>query len=253
MSWPKVVLFGDSITQFSFSQGGWGAAVADALQRKCDVLNRGFSGYNTSWARFILRQCFPGEMLTGVALVTLFFGANDASLKEVNRIQHVTLDDYRTNMKAILQYFIDGGLQANQVILITPPPLGEEKWAVACMEKYGSPINRSNANTGLYAKACCSVAQEFGTGLLDLWTSMQEDKHWLRFFNDGLHLSQDGSTFVAERLVKIVKERTSTCPRCFRTGRTLTLPAQKRASCSETFMGERLGMIPSKVVACSTK
>lgn len=44
---PTVVLFGDSLTQFSFSEGGWGAGMADAYQRRADVLNRGLSGYNT--------------------------------------------------------------------------------------------------------------------------------------------------------------------------------------------------------------
>lgn len=43
----RIVLFGDSITQQSFSCGGWGARMADAYQRKADVLNRGYSGYNT--------------------------------------------------------------------------------------------------------------------------------------------------------------------------------------------------------------
>ena len=39
--------------------------------------------------------------------------------------------------QAIVQYLIDGGLQADQIILMTPPALGEEAWTAACMEKYG--------------------------------------------------------------------------------------------------------------------
>ncbi|PNI72817.1 IAH1 isoform 7, partial [Pan troglodytes] len=31
--WPRLLLFGDSITQFSFQQGGWGASLADRLVR----------------------------------------------------------------------------------------------------------------------------------------------------------------------------------------------------------------------------
>ena len=53
---PSVVLFGDSITQFSFSRehNGWGAGLADWYQRSADVFNRGFGGYNSSelWALF---------------------------------------------------------------------------------------------------------------------------------------------------------------------------------------------------------
>lgn len=47
---PTFVLFGDSITQQSFSEKGcWGAMVADAWTRCVDVVNRGFSGYTTRW------------------------------------------------------------------------------------------------------------------------------------------------------------------------------------------------------------
>lgn len=50
--------------------------------RKCDVLNRGFSGYNTRWARIILpRLIASGSGLESPAAVTVFFGANDSALK----------------------------------------------------------------------------------------------------------------------------------------------------------------------------
>lgn len=47
---PQILLIGDSITQYSFSVGGWGARLADWYVRKADVVNRGLSGYNSSWA-----------------------------------------------------------------------------------------------------------------------------------------------------------------------------------------------------------
>jgi len=39
----KIILYGDSITQMSFSaiDCGWGAYIADRYQRRADVLNRG--------------------------------------------------------------------------------------------------------------------------------------------------------------------------------------------------------------------
>jgi hypothetical protein len=47
---PAWVLFGDSITQFACSaDGGWASHLAFAYQRKCDVVERGFAGYNTRW------------------------------------------------------------------------------------------------------------------------------------------------------------------------------------------------------------
>ena len=40
----------------SFGEGGFGAVLADAYARRMDVRNRGFSGYNTRWARHYPRS-----------------------------------------------------------------------------------------------------------------------------------------------------------------------------------------------------
>lgn len=79
---PKFLLFGDSITQKSFSVGGWGAALTDAYQRKADVLNRGYSGYNSRWALQLLDRVLPEEVPGEIVLSTVFFGANDAALPD---------------------------------------------------------------------------------------------------------------------------------------------------------------------------
>ena len=44
---PRFVLFGNSITQYSFQPAGFGASIAHLYQRHADIVNRGFSGYNT--------------------------------------------------------------------------------------------------------------------------------------------------------------------------------------------------------------
>ncbi|XP_060042996.1 isoamyl acetate-hydrolyzing esterase 1 homolog isoform X2 [Erinaceus europaeus] len=109
--WPRVLLFGDSITQFSFQQGGWGASLADKLVRKCDVLNRGFSGYNTRWAKIILpRLIRKGNSLDNLVAVTIFFGANDSALKgcKLNRLNAV-VGEYAS---ACLQVAQDCGTDA---------------------------------------------------------------------------------------------------------------------------------------------
>jgi hypothetical protein len=41
---PSIVLFGDSITQQSFTPSGWGAALANDYATSMDIFNRGFSG-----------------------------------------------------------------------------------------------------------------------------------------------------------------------------------------------------------------
>jgi hypothetical protein len=104
---PRFVLFGDSLTQRSFEDGGFGAGLTSAYQRKvlcrpalapiqlqkaladicwrlvqADVVLRGYSGYNTRWARFLLPKIFPLSASEPTRLVTVFFGANDAALPD---------------------------------------------------------------------------------------------------------------------------------------------------------------------------
>ncbi|XP_062064921.1 isoamyl acetate-hydrolyzing esterase 1 homolog isoform X2 [Lepus europaeus] len=174
LAWPGVLLFGDSITQFSFQPGGWGAALAHRLARKCDVLNRGFSGYNTRWARIILpRLIGRASGLDSPVAVTVFFGANDSALKGENPKQHVPLDEYAGNLRGMVQYLQSVGVPESRVILITPPPLDEAAWEKECIAQ-GHRLNRRNAVVGEYASACVQVAQDCGTDVLNLWALMQE-------------------------------------------------------------------------------
>ncbi|XP_066292468.1 isoamyl acetate-hydrolyzing esterase 1 homolog [Branchiostoma lanceolatum] len=212
-TWPKFVLFGDSITQLAFSDGGWGAALQHVLQRKCDVVCRGLSGYTTAWGKLVLPQIINKNNAEDIVLVTIFFGANDASLKEMSP-KHVPLDVYKTNLTDMLEYLQQLGLGSDQVILITPPALDEQAWLKHCQEM-GSSINRLNEVTGQYAKACWDVATERKMTCVDLWTAMQKEKDWQRYLDDGLHLSKEGSQFLAQYLVPLAQEGTNHLPIIF--------------------------------------
>ncbi len=61
--------------------GGWGARLANSYQRKADIINRGFNGYNSRWALHLLDRVFPEEN-PELLLATVFFGANDAALPD---------------------------------------------------------------------------------------------------------------------------------------------------------------------------
>ena len=108
----KLILFGDSLTEGSFSVGGWGARLAHQYLRRLDIVNRGmmksrksllrclmpchglclsvassplgFGGYNTRWIRHILDDVFQGCNGDNTALVTVFLGANDAAMPAPN-------------------------------------------------------------------------------------------------------------------------------------------------------------------------
>ncbi|XP_026644744.1 isoamyl acetate-hydrolyzing esterase 1 homolog isoform X2 [Microtus ochrogaster] len=133
------------------------------------------SGYNTRWAKIILPRLIKKEnsVETPVA-VSIFFGANDSSLKGENPKQHVPLDEYRANLRDMVQYLTSAGIPQERVILITPPPLHEAAWEKECILK-GCKLNRLNAVVGEYADACVQAARDCGTDVLDLWALMQKD------------------------------------------------------------------------------
>ncbi|XP_007969713.1 isoamyl acetate-hydrolyzing esterase 1 homolog isoform X1 [Chlorocebus sabaeus] len=210
--WPRLLLFGDSITQFSFQQGGWGASLADKLVRKCDVLNRGFSGYNTRWAKIILpRLIRKGNSLDIPVAVTIFFGANDSALKDENPKQHIPLEEYATNLKSMVQYLKSVDIPENRVILITPTPLCETAWEKECIIQ-GCKLNRLNSVVGEYANACLQVAQDCGTDVLDLWTLMQDSQDFSSYLSDGLHLSPKGNEFLFSHLWPLIEKKVSSLP-----------------------------------------
>jgi hypothetical protein len=79
---PTIVLFGDSLTEYGYSctpadgsqatAAGWVSLLSDAYCRRADVLNRGFSGYNTNLACRLAPGIF-GMCPNGVLLTVVWF------------------------------------------------------------------------------------------------------------------------------------------------------------------------------------
>ncbi|KAM3931412.1 isoamyl acetate-hydrolyzing esterase 1 homolog [Leptodactylus fuscus] len=213
ISWPRLLLFGDSITQFAFESNGWGATLANKLVRKCDVLNRGLSGYNTRWAKHILPKLIPDSRhAADIAAVTIFFGANDSSIKEINPQQHVPLEEYTENLRSMIRYLKSVDIKQEKIILITPPPIYEPSWEQHCLTK-GYKLNRLNAVTGAYARACAEVGRESGADVVDLWTLMQDGgSDYTVYLSDGLHLSDEGNQFLESKLWLVLEKKLEALP-----------------------------------------
>ncbi|XP_059291011.1 GDSL esterase/lipase At5g45920 isoform X2 [Lycium ferocissimum] len=175
---PKIYLFGDSITEMSFDDGGWGASLVKHFNRTVDVVLRGYSGYNTRWALKVIKKVFPETEESPLA-VTVFFGANDACLVDrCSAFQHVPIDEYKQNLHSIVS-FLKGRWPTTQIILISPPPIDEPARLLYPFteNKLGRP-ERTNEAAGNYAKACLAVAAECGVVAVDLWTRMQQIPGW---------------------------------------------------------------------------
>ncbi|KAL5725111.1 hypothetical protein ACHQM5_008291 [Ranunculus cassubicifolius] len=206
---PQIVLFGDSITEQSFRHGGWGSSLADTYSRKADVLVRGYGGYNTRWALFLLHHLFPPSCEKPAVAATIFFGANDAALLgRTSERQHVPIDEYKENLRKIARHLKECS-PTMLVILITPPPIDEEGRFEYARSLYGDKAmelsERTNETTGVYAKECVEVAKELGLSSINLWSKMQETQGWQKkFLRDGLHLTEEGNGIVHQEVVKVL-------------------------------------------------
>lgn len=208
MARPQIILFGDSITQFSFDVHGWGGLLSHAYQRKADVLNRGYSGYNTTWALHGMHKVLPPGGPAPL-LLTIFFGANDAALSNGSASrQHVPLDCFGANLREMVARGRAAG--ARHLVLITPPPVYAPDRVKCNKERYGleGMPERTNEEAGRYASVCKEVAAELGVPVLDLWTQFQARDGWqTRLLCDGLHLSDEGNTTVYELLQQLVNRQ----------------------------------------------
>ncbi|KAJ4961644.1 hypothetical protein NE237_021554 [Protea cynaroides] len=205
---PQLVLFGDSITEQSFRRGGWGAALADTYSRKADVVVvRGYGGYNTRWALFLLHLLFPLECTNPPLATTIFFGANDAALSgRNNERQHVPVEEYKENLRRMVNH-LKKCSPTMLVVLITPPPVDEEGRLEYARSVYGEKAvklpERTNEMAGVYAKQCVELARELGLPSIDLWSKMQEAEKWRKkFLSDGLHLTEGGNAVLHQEVAR---------------------------------------------------
>ncbi|KAL4445884.1 hypothetical protein ABPG77_009083 [Micractinium sp. CCAP 211/92] len=210
---PTFVTFGDSITQRGFAPG-WTSALADAYQRRADVINRGYSGYNSRWALQLLPKVFPAPAGPGSppppALATVWFGANDAALPDCGSArQHVPLPEYKANLAAIVEHLRGVGVPA--IVLITPPPISEPDRIIHVQKTYGVTLavpERTNEVAGQYAAAAESLAAELGVPCLNVWTAFQAVPGWeTKLLCDGLHLTPEGQQEVFRLLQGLINER----------------------------------------------
>ncbi|CAK7223498.1 hypothetical protein SEUCBS140593_005256 [Sporothrix eucalyptigena] len=182
--YPQVVLFGDSLFQgapdlldgFSLQ-----AALEAHCIRRYDVVNRGLSGYNTSQALQVLPSIFPprpsepSPFTPKIAYFVVLLGANDAALPSTVDNQHVDLEEYKANLKAILTH---ENIKAYQpkILVVTPPPLdGIRLNEFERINYQRSVTSRQALVSAQYAEAARRVAQSVpGAAVVDLHKALMD-------------------------------------------------------------------------------
>jgi len=202
MLWKKLLLIGDSHTQFGYStdnQSGWVSLLSSLLQRKCDVINRGFSGYNSESLIKYLPEILEEFNSESILAVVLMIGTNDSSV-----YFHCSLDNYRKNLQKICSYIIDTWkLDKKKLLIISPPRIHNKMWRDE-QEKWKEFFGYSNESVADYSKECVFFCAENGIQCLDFYekmtTEFKSEKDLEGFFSDGLHLSSTGNLFLFESL-----------------------------------------------------
>ncbi|KAL8400324.1 hypothetical protein RB594_000634 [Gaeumannomyces avenae] len=177
--YPQVVLFGDSLFQFASELNGgfsFEAALQTYCSRRYDVVNRGFSGYNTSQALKILPQLFPAPQPSGPKLeyLIVLLGANDAAVTVPVDCQHVDMDKYRANLKTIITH---PNITAHKpkILLVTPPPLDEIRVTELDLANGHPHVLRHAKISAAYSQTAREVAAEVpGTVAVDLYQEIMD-------------------------------------------------------------------------------
>ncbi|KAK7054947.1 isoamyl acetate-hydrolyzing esterase [Paramarasmius palmivorus] len=240
----SIMLFGDSITQGGWDEGGFGAKMTHVYARKLDVLNRGLSGYNTDWAMPLFEKVRHGcnlcldlmddDFRTGLAadmylsqflatqeqqkttpkvrLLVIWFGANDACIKPSP--QHVPITKFISNLKRMVNMVQSPRSEyysaETRIILVTPPPVNEYQ-RKEDLESRTPPkeLDRLFDTTKEYAEAVKDVAREEEVAVVDIWTGLwdaagREQQQLSRYLNDGLHLNAAGYGIMYEKLIETI-------------------------------------------------
>jgi len=207
--WPNILLLGDSLTQRGFSpEGKWVSKLANHLAGKCDVINRGFSGYNTRMVGHFLpdSDIIQPDMVKRNIATFVFLGANDSV--EPDQGQHVPIDEYQANLRKILDFLEGAGISKGKLVLVPPPPCDEEAWKRFIEKRDGTQLQgptKTKELTRKYHDTCVKTAREHGyKHVTGIWDEMENDCSAM--FCDGLHFSEEGSEVLAKLMIQHLEQ-----------------------------------------------
>ncbi|KAF2150583.1 SGNH hydrolase [Myriangium duriaei CBS 260.36] len=224
----QIVLFGDSLTEFSLDQSfgfSFQAGIQNAYIRRLDVINRGYSGYNTTLCLKVLPYLIAPPSCGRIRIFSIFLGANDARLPNTGSPgQHIDKDQYKKNLSQILD---DENLRqhAPKFVLITPPPIEEAMCIETDVKKgFNREKRRTAETTAAYAQVVRDLGRERGVAVVDLWTALMRHAGWdgdsskplpgsdqlppnpvlRRLLHDGLHFNGEVYEILYKEWIKTV-------------------------------------------------
>ncbi|EDO03908.1 hypothetical protein SS1G_06389 [Sclerotinia sclerotiorum 1980 UF-70] len=216
------------ITQGSNEPNGFSfaSALQNAYARKLDVINRGFSAYNTNHALEVLPQFLPTPSQAKIRFLLIFFGANDLN-RGPSANQYVPLPQFIQNIRKLISHPL---IQAHgpRIILVTPAPVDEATCRVTNGEWGYSDDPRRVRDTREYRDEVVRIGEEHELGIVDLWTAFMgacgwkegddpakmpgleengRDPNLTKLLYDGLHFSGEAYKILFEEVLKCIVEK----------------------------------------------
>lgn len=221
----KFLMFGDSITEYAFNQTPvssekiefcLGAALQNVYVRKLQVIQRGFSGYNSRDAVPLIRSILKTEHdnvpdSQKIKIGYVFFGSNDSRKKGISskNKEHVPLEDFIRNIEIVVSEFKKRNIP---VILITPGLHDSALWNVVDPQDLVTGDYRDNETQKLYQDA---MKENFSDVpmicLFDIMSDWMKSKatnpHDLsELLYDGIHLNGTGYKLLFDELMKTIEK-----------------------------------------------
>lgn len=201
MATQKFLLFGDSITEFSYDPNQWclGQALQNVYSRKLDIIQRGFIGYNSRWCLKILPDIL--KELQNIGIAYIFLGSNDSMTEGCTS---VPLPEYLANMKAMVEIMISHDIK---VVIVGPAKFDRITWDRLHPEDIANGWIRREDTFYEYGYALSELCKAEGLPFVDLKTKFEETagEKWIDLLVDGLHFSGEGYKVFYEELLKIIK------------------------------------------------
>lgn len=203
MSAPKkFLLFGDSITEFTYEPDQWclGPALQNVYARKMDIIQRGYIGYNSRWALHILPELLDG--VGKVDLAYVFFGTNDCMPSGQFA---VPLEEYLDNMKKIVTLMTARGIK---VIVIGTSLIELDRWNELNPSENATGLIRNTESQKFFGDKLRELCKQENYVFVDLHKKFTElgGAEWKSLLKDGLHFNSFGYKIFYDELLRVIKE-----------------------------------------------
>ncbi len=197
---PKIVFFGDSITELGVKPRGYVTLIRNHFRTSgsdVQIIGAGVSGNKVP---DLLRRLDRDVLTLKPILVIVYVGINDVWHFSMKNLQGTPKEEFRKGLIELVKRIREAGAQ---VVLCTPSVIGEKQ----------NGQNPQDTMLDEYSQVTRSVSQELETALCDLrkafityertYNTENVDRGLLTY--DGVHLSDDGNRFVADEFIKLLE------------------------------------------------